>query len=214
MITLHHVAQSRSFRTLWLLHEIGATFTLMPHRFDKSLRGPAFLALSPAGRVPALEIDGCTLFESGAIAEYLCETRAPHLSRPIGHPERAAYLEWLHFGETIGQHLANLTQQHIVLREDHMRSPTVMRLEAARLAVCMDAVAAKAGDGYLLPEGFSAADIQCGFGVVLGQRFAPLSKAARAYLTRLEQRPGFAQAMAQDGAASIYHQPFYPLPNV
>ncbi|MDN5788143.1 glutathione S-transferase N-terminal domain-containing protein, partial [Pseudorhodobacter sp.] len=66
MIRLHHVAQARSFRTLWLLHEIGAEFELVTHRFDKSLRDPAFLALSPAGRIPALEIDGATLFESGA----------------------------------------------------------------------------------------------------------------------------------------------------
>lgn len=214
MIRLHHVPQSRSFRTLWLLHEIGAEFTLVSHRFDKSLRDPAFLAISPAGRVPALDIDGRTMFESGAIAEYLAETRAPHLSRPIGHAERAEYLEWLHFGETIGQHLANLTQHHLMLREDHMRSPTVMRLEAKRLAICLEAVAAQAGQGYVLAGGFSAADVQCGYGLIVGQRFTQLSDTARAYLTRLEQRPCLQQALAQDGAPMIYHKPFYPAPDV
>ncbi|WP_022705423.1 glutathione S-transferase family protein [Pseudorhodobacter ferrugineus] len=214
MIRLHHVPQSRSFRILWLLNEIGADFTLVPQRFDKSLRDPAFLAISPAGRVPALDIDGRTMFESGAMAEYLAESRAPHLSRPIGHPERADYLEWLHFGETIGQHLANLTQHHLMLRDDHMRSPTVMRLEAKRLAICLDAVAAQAGQGYLLANGFSAADIQCGYGLALGQRFTLLSDAARAYLARLEQRAAFVRALAQDGPPLIYTQPFYPPPNV
>ena len=212
MIRLHHVPQARSFRTLWLLEEIGEEFTLEHRSFDKSLRDPAYLALSPAGRVPALEVDGRRMFESGAMAEYLCETRAPHLTRAVGDAERADYLEWLHFGETIGQHLAILTQQHIVLREDHMRSPTVMRLEAKRLANCLEAVAAKAGQGYVLASGFSAADIQCGYGLLIGQRFAPLSDAARAYLARLEARPAFARSIAQDGPAQIYTKPFYAAP--
>lgn len=211
MIRLHHIAQSRSFRTLWLLHEIGAEFELVPHRFDKSLRSPEYLALSPAGRVPALEVDGRTMFESGAMAEYLCETRAHHLSRAPGHAERTDYLEWLHFGETIGQHLANLTQHHIALREDHMRSPTVMRLEARRLSLCVEAAAAQAGE-YLLPSGFSAADIQVGYGLYLSQRFTELSKTAATYLSRLIARPAFQKALNDDGPAQIYTQDFYPAP--
>ncbi|MGB3280013.1 MAG: glutathione S-transferase [Pseudorhodobacter sp.] len=214
MIRLHHVAQARSFRTLWLLHEIGIDFTLEPRRFDRSLRDPAFLALSPAGRVPALEIDGRTMFESGAMAEYLCETRAPPLTRAPGSALRADYLEWLHFGETIGQHLANLTQHHIVLREDHMRSPTVMQLEAKRLAKCLEAVATQAGQGFVLPDGFSAADIQCGYGLLIGQRFTKLTPEAQSYFDRLCARPAFQAAMAQDGPAQIYLAPFYPSPEV
>lgn len=141
MIRLHHVPQARSFRILWLLLEMGEQPEVVIHSMlDRSLRSPDYLALSPAGRVPALEIDGRRLFESGAITEYLCETRAPQLGRAPGEVERADWLEWLHFAETIGQHLANLTQQHIVLREDHMRSPTVMRLEAKRLEKTVEVV--------------------------------------------------------------------------
>ncbi|SEN39426.1 glutathione S-transferase [Pseudorhodobacter antarcticus] len=211
MIRLHHIAQSRSFRILWLLEEIGLPFDLIPHAFDKTLRDPAYLALSPVGRVPALEIDGQALFESGAIAEYLVETRAPHLMRGPGQAGRSTYLEWVHFGETIGQHLANLTQHNIALREDCMRSPTVMRLEAKRLANCLEAVAAQAGDGYVA-EDFSAADIQCGYGLWLGQRFVRLSTAAQQYLNRLTARPAFRAALAKDGPAKIYTRDFYPAP--
>ena len=73
MITLHHVPQSRSMRVLWLLNELDVPFQLVEHPFDKSLRRPEFLSLSPAGRVPALEIEGERMFESGAMVEYLCE---------------------------------------------------------------------------------------------------------------------------------------------
>ena len=212
MIRLHHIAQARSFRVLWALEEAGADYDLVHHAFDKSLRDPAFLALSPAGRVPALEIDGRAMSESGAILEYLAETRAPNLGR--SGAERADYLEWLHFGETIGQHLANLTQHHIALREDHMRSPTVMKLEARRLALCLEALAAQAGQGFLLPSGFSMADIQCGYGLWLGQRFTPLSDAGQACLDRLTARPAFQRALAKDGAPVIYKRDFYPVPEV
>ena len=49
-ITLHHVPQSRSMRVLWLLHELGVPFDVVVRPFDKSLRNPEFLSLSPAGR--------------------------------------------------------------------------------------------------------------------------------------------------------------------
>ncbi|MGB1034621.1 MAG: glutathione S-transferase N-terminal domain-containing protein, partial [Primorskyibacter sp.] len=51
MIRLHHCPQTRSMRSLWLLHELGIPFEVVTHGFDKTLRDPAYLALSPAGRV-------------------------------------------------------------------------------------------------------------------------------------------------------------------
>ena len=70
MIRLHHCAQARSFRTLWLLHEMGLDFEVEHHSFfTGELRSGEYLSISPAGRVPALEIDGRVIFESGAITE-------------------------------------------------------------------------------------------------------------------------------------------------
>lgn len=216
-IRLHHCAQARSFRTLWLLHEMGQGVEVVLHSFfDKSLRSPGFLALSPAGRVPALEIDGRVLFESGAITEYLCETRPEAgLGRAPGDAERVDWLEWLHFAETIGQHLAVLTQQHIVLREDHMRSPTVMRLEAKRLEKTLQVVdRALEGRDYLLASGFSAVDTNVGYGALIAQRFVALEAMPNlsGWLARLSARPAFQRAAAEDGPAEIYTQAFYAPP--
>ena len=118
MITLHHCPQSRSMRVLWLLEELDVPYRVQVRAFDKSLRAPEFLSLSPAGRVPALEIDGERMFESAAIMEYLCERfQDAGLGRLPGDMDRMAWLVWLHFAETISQHVAALTQQHILLYE-------------------------------------------------------------------------------------------------
>ena len=114
MITLHHCSQTRSMRSLWLLHELGVEFRVVEHAFDKSLRQPEYLMLSPAGRVPSLEIEGERMFETGAITQYLCERFSPDvLGRSPGSPDRMAWLVWVHFAETLSQHTAALTQQHV-----------------------------------------------------------------------------------------------------
>ncbi|MBP7000999.1 glutathione S-transferase family protein [Amaricoccus sp.] len=215
-IRLHHVAQARSFRILWLLHEMGTPPEVARHSmFDGSMRRPDYLALSPAGRVPALEIDGRVIFESGAITEYLCESRAPALGRAPGDPERVDWLEWLHFAETIGQHVANLTQQHIVLREDHMRSAVVMKLEARRLEKTLEVVdRVVTGRDWLLPSGFSAVDVAVGYGALHGRRFVRLDAlpGLAAWLARIEARPAYRAALAADGPAEVYLRDFYEAP--
>ena len=109
MIRLHHCHQTRSMRVLWLLYELEIDFELVVRPFDSSLRQPDYLSLSPAGRVPAIEIDDLVMFESGAILEYLCELFTEKgLGRSAGDPERAEWLIWIHFSETLGQHCANL----------------------------------------------------------------------------------------------------------
>ena len=208
MIRLWHVAQSRSFRVLWALEEIGAPHEVIACSFfDRSLRSPAHLARAPAGRVPAIEIDGQALCESGAILMFLAETQAPHLRIPEGASPRAVFLQGLHYAETLGAHLANLTQHHIVLRDPEMRSPAVMRLEARRLENALGAVGPDWAAGS-----FSMADIALGYAVWLAQRFVVLPEPARAYLDAVRARPAFARAMARDGAAQIYLQDFYPPP--
>ena len=195
MITLHHCPQTRSMRSLWLLHELGVEFDVQTYAFDKSLRDPAYLLKSPAGRVPALEIDGEAVFETGAITEVLCERFSPDgLGRPAGHPERVQWLIWVHFAETITQHSAALTQQHVALREDHMRSPIVMKLEAARIGKCYAALEARlTGRDYLLDGGFSAADVSVGQAVYLARFFAHLDAfpAVAAWYSRITARAGF-----------------------
>ena len=214
MIHLHHCPESRSMRTLWLLHEIGVEFNKTVYPFDASLQSEAYLRLNPLGRIPALEIDGTVIFESGAMAELLCERHPKSgLGRAADDPERAEWLQWVHFAETTSAHIANLTQQHIMLREDWMRSPTVMKLEARRLARCYAVVDARLeGRDHLLAGGFSAADIGVGQAVWMGRKFVPVANFPRlaGWIDRITGRPGFEAALPQPGEPRIYSDDDYP----
>src|SRR6056300_694797 len=108
MLSLYHCPEARSMRALWILEEMGLPFEL--HELDfsmASLRDPAFLAVSPLGRVPCL-VDGDTrVFESGAIIQYLGErydsetNPCGRLHRALGEQERTDWLVWLHYAETM-----------------------------------------------------------------------------------------------------------------
>ncbi|WP_299962772.1 glutathione S-transferase family protein [uncultured Roseobacter sp.] len=212
MITLHHCPQTRSMRSLWLLHELGVDFTVKTYPFDRSLREAGFLALSPAGRVPALELDGEVLFETGAITQVLCERFSPEgLGRMPGHGERAAWLVWVHFAETISQHVAALTQQHVMLYEDAMRSPVVMKLEAARVGKCYDALEVLLQDGRacLLGDAFTAADVSVGQAVYMARHFTRLDGhgALADWYERIAGRPAFRASLPEGGG--LYDRDFY-----
>lgn len=213
MIRLHHCHQTRSMRSLWLLNELGVEYELVIHPFDKSLRAPEFLTLNPAGRVPALEIDDQVIWESGAITQVLCE-RFPDvgMGRVSDDPERSEWLIWLHFAETISQHSAALTQQHIALYDDSMRSPIVTRLEAKRLGKCYGALERRLdGRKYLLDSGFCAADIGVGQALYMALHFARLDEFPNTanWYDRITARPGFKASLPPPGATLLWGQDFY-----
>ena len=216
-IRLHHVPFSRSFRILWLMEELGLSCEVCAYSIrDGSLRAPAFMALSPAGRVPALEIDGQVLFESGAIVEYLCE-RHPEagLGRAPGDPERPRFLEMLHFAETMAALVEQLNLNHVFLHDPSQASPVVIKLNTARLKGTLAGMEALlGGQEYLLPGGFSAADTMMGFNMLAVPYYVRLDPfpGLAAYRDRIAARPAFGRARARDGEQDFYDRDFYPVP--
>lgn len=212
-LRLHHCHQTRSMRSLWLLHELGVPFETVVWPFDKTLRSAEFLALNPAGRVPALEMDGQTLWETGAITEILCERFAERrLGRAPGDPERAEWLIWVHFSETLSQHVAALTQQHVALYDDSMRSPIVMKLEARRVEKCFAAIEQRLSGRDHLLDRFSAADVSVGQAVYMARHFCATEPfaALSAWYDRITERPAFQASLPPTAADRLYAQDFYP----
>lgn len=216
MIRLHHVPLARSFRVLWLLEELKLDHEIRSYSIrDGSMRAPEFLALSPAGRVPVLEHEGEVWFESAAIVQLLCERHPQAGLMPLpGHPDRARWLEMLSFSETVGCLLENLNLNQVFLRPPARPSAVVVKLLNARLRAALGAMEARLEGDYLLPSGFSAADIMLGYGFELARYYVDLDQYPRlmAYWARLRARPAYIRAKARDGEQDIYAQGFYPVP--
>jgi glutathione S-transferase len=74
----------RAFRVLWALEELGEPYTLT---YAKP-RDPVVTAIYPAGKVPALRVDGKVITDSTAIMTYLADKHGA-LIAPAGTIERA-----------------------------------------------------------------------------------------------------------------------------
>ena len=97
MYTLHYWHDSASQGLRILLRVIGAPFTeTLIDREAGALDSPAYRALHPLGKIPALETQDGPVFETAAIFLYLAE-RHPGLAPLPGDPQRGAFLSWLAF---------------------------------------------------------------------------------------------------------------------
>ncbi|KAL4958136.1 glutathione S-transferase Ure2-like protein [Aspergillus filifer] len=91
------------FKISIILEELGLPITneLVPFA---ELKKPAYEAINPNGRLPAIHDPntGLTLWESGAIVEYIVETydKDHKLSFPPGSPEFHQARQWLYFQAT------------------------------------------------------------------------------------------------------------------
>jgi glutathione S-transferase len=195
LYTVHHAPLTRSVRAVWALRELGLEHEVVERPLIDFVMDKSYRQLSPAGKVPCVRTpEGAVWIESLAILQLLFETRAPGspLWRPPGHPQRAALLQWMNYGETVQVHLQNLNQQLFFLRPAEARSAPTIKLELARLnAVLRPVDATLSRQEYLLADGFSAADIALGYTVAVSNLFRPLDDrpALVAYVQRLLKRP-------------------------
>ncbi len=98
---LYHFPSPNPQKVTFALKELGLDCEIVPVDLAKGeQRQPAFLAINPFGRVPALVDGDLTLWESHAILAYLGETTGRLW--PTSAPGRADALKWLFF---LSQHV-------------------------------------------------------------------------------------------------------------
>ena len=74
MLKVHFVAGTRAGRVVWLLEELGLEYEVNIMPFTKEgLKSPEHRARHALGRVPVLEDGEVSIFESGAIIDYIVE---------------------------------------------------------------------------------------------------------------------------------------------
>jgi glutathione S-transferase len=98
---LYEFAPTRSIRVRWVLQELGVPFesVVVDLRTEES-RSPAFLAVNPAGKLPALVDGDLVLTESGAIVMYLADKFPEKGFLPQDQRARAEVMRWLFFTVT------------------------------------------------------------------------------------------------------------------
>jgi len=201
---LHHAPRSRSDSALWMLEEAGAAHALHWHDLQAGTqKDPVFLAVNPAGKLPALVDRGpdgswqVVVTEVAAIAAYLADLfPEAGLAPAIGTPERAAYCFWMAYGPGVAEpSFADAVFPRaaavpaIALGWPSM-AEVVARIEAALK-----------GKAWLLGERFSAADLVVGGLLAYIHQFGRLNpgpEVAR-YVAAIEARPARQRAMATEG---------------
>jgi len=216
-ITVHHLSDSRSQRTLWLLEELGVDYELVIHqRNPKTMRAPAALReVHPLGKAPVVVVDGVPLAESGAITETLVEQLGPQLAPPAGTDAARWYRFWMHYAE--GSFAPPLLVKLITRRIASAPVPFFLKPVVRRIAGTVDATYTDPElqlhlsfiDGHLggVPwfcgEAFSAADIQMSFGLEAASARASAPAhgraAIRGWLDRSRARPAYQRALERGG---------------
>lgn len=170
----------------------------------------SFLELNPLGTVPLL-VDGDTrMTESAAMCQYLAERCDPQgltgLAVRRDEPAYGMWLNWLHHGE------ATLTfPQTLVLRYGRFE-PAERRLPQAAedytkwfLARLRGIDAALTEHDWLCADRFTAADVSVGYALMLASHLQLVERFpanVAAYWQRLQQREGYARALAAQAAAA------------
>ena len=200
MLKLHFAPNSRAGRIVWLLEELGLEYEINKMAFHpKDLKSDEHRARHPLGRVPVLEDGEVSLFESGAIVEYVLARHGDGGLKPaVDAPEFPEYLQWFHYCEGMVMPPVNtIVVQTILLppdRRDEVALGQAQRLLSKAVAPINSVLE---GREYLIGN-FSAADIMLGHSVFMANRLGGVSDEmgnVKAYVGRIEARPAFDKAI-------------------
>jgi glutathione S-transferase len=203
-VTFYHSPNSRSAGTRILLEELGADYDL--HALNMKMgeqRLPAFLAINPMGKVPAIVHGDALVTEQGAIYLYLADLYPEAgLAPPLGDPLRGPYLRWMvYYGSSFEPAMID----------------RALKREPAPLTMCpygdfetmLTTLTTQLKKGpYLLGERFSAADVLWGRALQWTTAFKiiPETPEITAYIGRITARPAFQRAAAADAELVAKHE--------
>jgi glutathione S-transferase len=196
---IHFAPNTRAVRIVWLFEELGLPYELERYKLgDPAMRSPEYRKVHPMGRVPALQDGDVTIFESGAIVEYvLARYGNGRLMPKISSPDFPAYLQWLHYAEGMIMPPVNTIVVETILLPPERRNQGNVDRATKLLGQMLSAVDQHlAGREYLAGE-FSGADIMTGHACTVAARLkADVSDKPNvaAYIARINARPALQRA--------------------
>mgnify|MGYP001200432469 CR=1 FL=1 len=196
MLRIYHASFTRGIRPIWLLEELGLPYEVEKIDFSPAYRATQeWRALNPVGKVPVMTDGELTMFESGAMMDYiLARYGEGRLMPDPGSDDYAHYLQWHWFAEaTFARPLGEMVNHRREFPAEQ-EIPDVLKEMAGRGAQCAAAVAEHVSDrAYIMGDEFTAADISIGYSLLLCEALIPdqMPTGIQAYWDRLQARSGF-----------------------
>jgi len=203
-ITFFHSPNTRSSTVRLLLEELGAPYELRAINMKAGeQRKPAYLAVNPMGKVPAIRHRGALVTEQVAIFIYLADLfPQAKLAPALDDPQRGPYLRWLvYYGSCF---------EPAVVDRAMKREPGALAMVPygdydTMLKTLTDQLAK---GPYLLGERISAADVLWGTALTWTTMFklVPELPVIKDYIARINARPAVGKVKALDAELSAEHE--------
>lgn len=185
--------QSRGRVVRWMLEEVGQPYRTEVLDYASSMKAPAYLAINPMGKVPAITHGGVVVTECAAICAYLADAfPQAKLAPPPGHRLRAPYYRWMFF--TAGPIESAVSNKALGFAVPPERERMMGYGNVDRALKTLETAVSQAD--YLAGDSFTAADLYVGSHLNFGMMFGTIDKrpAFERYVARLTARPAFARA--------------------
>jgi len=198
-LVLYTNPMSRGRIARWMLEEIGQPYETVLLDYATTLKAPAYLAINPMGKIPALTHGDAVVTECAAICAYLADAFPDAgLAPPIGSKARAPYFRWLFFAAGPVEAAITNKQMGFELAPGKERSAGYGSLAAVLNALEMAVIASP----YLAGDQFTAADVYAGSQIGFGLRFGTIEKrpAFITYWDRISARLAYLRAAELDDA--------------
>jgi len=197
-LTFYTNPMSRGQIIRWMLEEVGAPYEQELLDYDDTgMKGDAYLAINPMGKVPAIKHDNKIVTECAAICAYLADA-FPEAELAPRDDERADYYRWLFFAAGPVEQAITDRNFGLSLSEGQERSAGYGSYDKAVAAL----EGAITGRDYICGDRFTAADVYVGSQIDWGLQFGTLPSlpAFEAYAARLRERNTYKRAKAIDAA--------------
>ncbi|MGX7743305.1 glutathione S-transferase family protein [Rhodopseudomonas parapalustris] len=202
-VTLFYSPQTRATGARVLLEELGAPYDL--HVLNMKAgeqRQPAYLAINPLGKVPAIRYSDALVTEQVAITIYLADLfPQAGLAPTLDDPLRGPYLRWIaYYGSSFEPAVVDRFMQ---------REPGPIAMSPyADYDTMLGALEAQLATGpYLLGECYTAADVLWGIALnwTLNFGLVPKTDVFVRYAERIAARPAFQRVEQADAAMAAEH---------
>ncbi len=200
MIKLYLTPGTRAGRVAWLLEELKLDYELEVLPFTKEgLKSPEHRSRHALGRVPVIEDGDISIFESGAIIQYIVDKYSNGDLKPdINSSDYPYYLQWFHYCEGMVMPPMNQIVVQTVLLPPDRRDETVLNQAKNLLSKSLNPVNNFIQDKDYLIGDFSAADCMLGHSCYMATRLGAVSEDMlniKKYVSNIESRSAFQKAI-------------------